>query len=197
MRRLALSSSVALLMLATACSESANKAASTDDVKTVAAEPGPSSQPAAQEAVDANAPARGTTPATRDQVDDDGIVRRGVDLTSTAAMSVADCTAQAKDLNGKPVKVSGTVEQVCAAKGCWWVLAGEPGQETIRITAKSYGFFVPKDAKGKKAIAEGVLEVKELSQEEADHLAEDAKDPSMKTKKMELRLEASALEMRS
>jgi hypothetical protein len=192
MRLLALPSSFVLFVLALGCQEGA-KPAGADDAQARAAEPGPSSQPAT---VEARAPARGATPATRDAVDEDGVIRRGDDLTNAAALSVADCTSQAKDLNGKPVKVSGTVEQVCAAKGCWWVLAGEPGQETIRITAKGYGFFVPKDAKGKKAIAEGVLEVKELTQDEADHLAEDARDPSLKAKKIELRLEAAALEMR-
>jgi hypothetical protein len=196
MLRLALTSSFAFLMLTVACTESAKQNAPTDDTKAAAAEPGPSSQPADIALTPEDAIARGTTVASRDQVDDDGIVRRGTALTEGATMTVADCTAQANELHGKSVKLTGTVEKVCAKKGCWWVLAGEGG-ESVRITAKDYGFFVPAAAKGKKAVAEGVLEVKQLTQDEADHLAEDAQDPALKEKKMELRLEASALEMRS
>jgi len=164
-----------------------------------AAEPGPSSQPAsiAQPTGDA-AIDRGTTPTTRDQVDGDGIVRRGGDLTATAALSVADCVARSGELDKQSVKLTGTVEQVCAKKGCWWVLAStDPAtKDTVRITAKDYGFFVPRDAKGRQALVEGVLSVKTLSPDEAAHLAEDANDPSLKDKKSEIQLEAAALELR-
>lgn len=40
----------------------------------------------------------------------------------------------------------------------------------IRVTFKDYGFFVPLDSKGMKARAEGVVEVKNLSKDEVDHL---------------------------
>ncbi len=142
---------------------------------------------------------KGTSPATREQVDADGVIRRGTTLTSTAAMTVPSVFSKAKDLNGKPVKVSGTVEQVCAVKGCWMVLKEE--DKTIRITSKGYKFFVPKDAKGKKATIEGDLIVKEMSKEEAQHLEDDAaaakgtKAKQVTSGRVEVQIAATALEL--
>ena len=150
-------------------------------------------------ATDAKAP--GTTPATRDDVDHDGVVRRGDALPKADPMTVSAVMNDAATLNGKSVTVKGTVEQVCAKKGCWWMMAGEKPGEQIRITAKGYGFFVPRDAKGKAAVASGVLQSKQMSEEEARHMLEDAKeagepvDENAPLPTHELRLEAAALEM--
>lgn len=43
----------------------------------------------------------------------------------------------------------------------------------VRVTFKDYGFFIPLDAKGMKARAEGVAVVTTLSKAEADHLEEE------------------------
>jgi len=185
----------ALLLALTACPDKGGDAAP--------AEAAPAAEAPAQheEAAPASQPAttgmKGATPGDRDAVDDDGVVRRGETLASTAAMSVGDCMAKASELSGQTVKVEGTVQQVCAAKGCWWVMEGAKPEESIRITAKGYGFFVPRDAKGKKAVAEGVLEVKQVSDEEAAHLAGESSEPNAKPVKVEVRLEAAGLEMRS
>jgi hypothetical protein len=144
---------------------------------------------------------KGETPAERDQVDEDGVVRRGTELPKEATLvSVADCVAKADELSGKDVKISGRVQQVCVKKGCWWSIENpkDPTQR-IRVTHKDYGFFVPKDAKGQDAIAYGTLEVKKMSEEEAVHMAKDegqtAIDPAT-LPKVELRLLASAIEMK-
>jgi hypothetical protein len=49
-------------------------------------------------------------------------------------------------------------------------LAPAEGGDGVRVTFKDYGFFIPLDAKGMKARAEGVAVVKTLSKAEADHL---------------------------
>lgn len=67
----------------------------------------------------------------------------------------------------EPVAVEGTVAAACTRKGCWMQLDG------VRVTFKDYGFFIPVDAKGMKARAEGVAVVKTLSKAEADHLEEE------------------------
>lgn len=196
MRAQHLFTGLALTLALAGCPE--NKG--TEAAEPAAAEPA-AAEPAHEEAAAASQPAttgmKGATPSDRDQVDEDGVVRRGETLTTTAALSVSDCMAQAKELSGKAVKVEGTVQQVCAAKGCWWTMQGETPEQSIRITAKGYGFFVPRDAKGKKAVAEGVIEVKELSDAEAEHLAGESTDPNAKPVKVEIRLEAAGLEMRS
>jgi hypothetical protein len=149
----------------------------------------PASQPAKK-------PGKGTTPADREQVDEDGIVRRGDAVTTASVLSVKDCAAKAGELNGKNVTVSGTVEKVCVKKGCWFAIADEG--ESIRITMKDYGFFVPSTSVGKKATVMGQLEVKEMTEEEAKHLAEDGgKDPSkIKGPQKELRITSAGLELR-
>ena len=45
---------------------------------------------------------------------------------------------------------------------------------TMRVTFKDYGFFVPKDISGKKIIFEGTPEVTTTSVDEQRHYAQDA-----------------------
>lgn len=207
LRRLALPALLSLIGLLglAACedkggTEPAADSPGTDSPSTAApTEPGPSSQPAAATS-SKTALGKGETPPERDQVDADGVVRRGMAIPAGDTVSVADCVAKATELDGKDVVVSGQVAQVCAKKGCWWVLENpESPEQNIRVTHKDYGFFVPRDAKGKPAVAFGTLKVKQMSEAEAKHMAEDegktVDDPST-LKRVELRLEASALEMR-
>lgn len=154
----------------------------------------PSSQPAAKDAKK-TAIGEGETPAERGQVDKDGVIRRGAKLSSAKALTVAACQKDAAKLDKKTVKIEGNVAELCAKKGCWWVLGDDKTGASVRITAKDYGFFIPKDATGRRGIAEGVLEVKHMSEEERAHMAEDSGDPNAKIPAMELRLAAAAIEM--
>lgn len=149
----------------------------------------PASQPAKK--------GKGESPADRDQVDADGVVRRGDAMSKDKPLLVSECIAQSEKLNGKRVKVEGTVTSVCAKKGCWFVVRDNESDQTIRITSKGYRFFVPKDARGKHAVIEGDLHVKTLSEADAKHLAEDSGgDPSKVTgSKKEVQLAAVGLEM--
>jgi hypothetical protein len=78
-----------------------------------------------------------------------------------------------KDFEAKAVKIEGEVESVCQAAGCWMKIKTTDGQ-TMRVTFKDYGFFVPKDIAGKKVIFEGIPAVKTTSVAELQHYAEDA-----------------------
>ena len=88
-------------------------------------------------------------------------------------------SAEAASLTGKTdfaasdVKIEGEVESVCQAAGCWMKIKTADGQ-TMRVTFKDYGFFVPKDIAGKKVIFEGIPAVKSTSVAELQHYAEDA-----------------------
>lgn len=150
----------------------------------------PSSQPAKK--------GKGEKPADRNQKDEDGVVRRGDEMTANKPFTVDECVQQASELDGRRVKIEGTVDQVCAKKGCWFVVKGDAGDASVRITSKGYRFFVPRDAKGKRAVVEGELTVKVLSEADAKHLAEDSgQDPSKaKGDKTELQLAAVGLELR-
>ncbi len=72
------------------------------------------------------------------------------------------------------IRIEGVVQEVCQKKGCWMTMRMADG-ETIRITFKDYGFFLPMDASGRKAIMEGKAFVAVTSVEELKHYAEDAK----------------------
>lgn len=70
-------------------------------------------------------------------------------------------------------KVTGTVVSVCQNKGCWMKLDAGNGQ-TMMVTFKDYGFFVPKDIAGQTVVIDGVAAMKTVSVEEQRHYAKDA-----------------------
>jgi hypothetical protein len=99
----------------------------------------------------------------------------------------------------KTVKVSGKISSVCKKKGCWFVVqdAQKPDQ-SVRITMKDYGFFVPLDSAGKEAVIEGQFSLKVLAEKERKHLAEDeGKDASKVTGDVkEFSLVATAIDLK-
>lgn len=132
------------------------------------------SKPAADSA---SKPAEGASSAglsSRDRadVDKDGVVRRGMALSNAPLITVAEAHAQSTTLDGKHVKLSGEVSQVCQNSGCWFIL--KEGDKNVRITSKGYKYFVPADAPGMKATVEGVLAVKTLDIKAAQHYEDDA-----------------------
>lgn len=70
-------------------------------------------------------------------------------------------------------KIIATVNDVCQAKGCWMRLNLDD-QNEVMVKFKDYGFFVPKDIKGKQVIINGKAFVTEVSVDEQRHYAEDA-----------------------
>lgn len=70
-------------------------------------------------------------------------------------------------------KLVATIDEVCQMKGCWMTLKTADGVP-VRVTFKDYGFFVPKDAAGKKVIVQGVVSQQEMDRATAEHYAEDA-----------------------
>jgi hypothetical protein len=101
----------------------------------------------------------------------DTVVKRGAPISKDAkATPIADVLAAPDKYAKNPVLVEGVIENVCEMKGCWMQLTQEAGTPGVRVTFKDYGFFVPTDSKGMKARAEGVVEVKTLTKNEADHL---------------------------
>ncbi len=69
--------------------------------------------------------------------------------------------------------VSGKVVEVCQSMGCWFKLEKADGT-TLMVKAVDHGFAVPKDMVGKTVLAEGKASVKEISQKDRKHYAEDA-----------------------
>ncbi|HYR29796.1 MAG TPA: DUF4920 domain-containing protein [Thermoanaerobaculia bacterium] len=100
------------------------------------------------------------------------VVTRGAAISKdTKTVPLADVMAKPDAFTKDAVVVEGLIETACQNKGCWMQVVPEAGKAGMRVTFKDYGFFVPKDSKGMKARMEGVVSVKTLSKEDADHLA--------------------------
>lgn len=91
-------------------------------------------------------------------------------------VSVDKALSKPQDYEGKVIRVSGTVTEVCQSKGCWMRIADKKGKESlfVKFTCPVEGVLIPPDAVGHKATVEGELIVKEISEGEARHHAEEA-----------------------
>jgi hypothetical protein len=69
-------------------------------------------------------------------------------------------------------KISGEIKEVCTKKGCWMTM-DLPNGESMRITFKDYGFFVPTDSQGFPIVLEGVATLTETDVATLQHFAED------------------------
>lgn len=78
---------------------------------------------------------------------------------------------------GKTLLVQAVAEDVCQGKGCWMTVKGEGEAMWVRWSTGCGGEFAfPKDVVGKKVVIEGTLREKEMTPEEAQHLAAEAKN---------------------
>ena len=90
------------------------------------------------------------------------------------AKSVDDLSELMASIDSLSAIFTGTVEQSCAAKGCWMTLQNDSNQ-TLRVTFENYGFFVPTDGlEGKKTTFKGYCKKEETSVADLQHYAEDA-----------------------
>jgi hypothetical protein len=97
-------------------------------------------------------------------------LRRGAAINSdAAAVKLADVLKEPAKFANQPVVVEGVVERVCQKQGCWMELAPERGARGVRVAMRDHAFFVPFNAAGLHARAEGTLTIKTLTREDADH----------------------------
>jgi len=116
--------------------------------------------------------ARTTPSATRTKGQTFGA---GVKLPSSTPIS--SILAEPKKFSGQTVRVEGMITDVCEMRGCWFEMAGEKPGEKLRFKVTDGEMVFPMESKGKHAVAEGVLVVKDLSLEDTRALeVEDAKE---------------------
>ncbi|MDQ8155016.1 MAG: DUF4920 domain-containing protein [Gemmatimonadota bacterium] len=116
-------------------------------------------------------------------------IRTAIAALALVALSATTAAAQAKDygkgltlkvktpisailkdphaFHGKKVQVEGTIVEVCEERGCWIKIASDKQFESIRFKVEDGVITFPLDAKGKLALAEGVVEVNMLTKEQA------------------------------
>ena len=93
----------------------------------------------------------------------------GKGVGGTEVVKVSELVANADKYVGQTVRVEGVVIDVCAKRGCWMDIAGDGGK--VRIKVDDGVMVFPMDAKGKRAIAEGVFTKIEMTPDEARALA--------------------------
>lgn len=96
----------------------------------------------------------------------------GEEISWEGAQDVASLLSLENPAEGE-LKVKGVITEVCQMKGCWMKLDLGNG-ETMRVTFKDYGFFVPKDAAGREVVIEGIPSMNVTDVETLRHYAEDA-----------------------
>jgi hypothetical protein len=126
------------------------------------------------------------TAATTAQAVDQGvstprIERFGAAIVGAKRQSLAEVLAEPAAYAGRTVLVEGHVRRACTRKGCWMELASSARPEAAgcRVTFKDYGFFVPTDSAGSRALVEAKVQVETLEAAHVAHLEEEgAKFPS-------------------
>jgi hypothetical protein len=100
----------------------------------------------------------------------------GTRITAEGAIAYDEVMGKMTDVDSLPMKVTGTVSEVCQTKGCWMTLVSDqPGYPEMRVTFKDYAFFMPKDLSGRRVVVDGFAQVTTTSVEVLRHFAEDAK----------------------
>jgi Domain of unknown function (DUF4920) len=97
-------------------------------------------------------------------------MKRGMMSGTGSKVSLAKIMKSPAKYSGKNVVVEGVIVRSCKMEGCWMELAPNATGKSIRIKMKDHKFFIPLNAAGLNAKAEGVFTVKTLSKEEVDHL---------------------------
>lgn len=101
----------------------------------------------------------------------------GKPLTLQESVSVSEILRTPEVFKGKRVVVEGEISEVCQKKGCWINVRDPEGLGELRVKVEDDVIVFPKDAKGKRVKAEGIISVTVLTEEErrrrARHEAEE------------------------
>ncbi|WP_241273625.1 DUF4920 domain-containing protein [Belliella calami] len=97
----------------------------------------------------------------------------GAEVEEIEVLSIAQMYNELKDSGEFEGKVVGQIKEVCSKKGCWMTL-DLPSGESMRVTFKDYGFFVPLTSQGYPVIIEGIATKTVTDVATLRHYAEDA-----------------------
>lgn len=103
-----------------------------------------------------------------------GLKTFGAEITDEGYVTLDQATTMLEGVDSLPLKLAGTVKEVCQNKGCWMNVVSESGEsQPIFVKFKDYAFFVPKDCAGKKVVMEGIAYREVTPVDELRHYAED------------------------
>jgi ABC-type amino acid transport substrate-binding protein len=102
------------------------------------------------------------------------VEKLGQTLAGAPEVAAEDLLKDPSSFEGKIVRVSGKVEDFCVHKRAWFAVQGKEGAPMVRVFTTPR-FQVPADAKGKRAIAEGRVEVIVLDPAQAEYYLKEHK----------------------
>ena len=98
----------------------------------------------------------------------------GEKISEEGAISSTELKNSLAENDSANFKVTGKIAETCVKKGCWMTVdMGE--DETMRVSFKDYGFFVPKSGmEGKEVVFEGMVKKSVTTAAQLKHFAKDA-----------------------
>jgi hypothetical protein len=84
-------------------------------------------------------------------------LKLGKPIDVTSATEIHELLAKPDAYIGKTVRIEGTVTGVCEDMGCWIKVRDAESGETLQVKVKDGEIVFPKDAVGKKAVAQGTF----------------------------------------
>jgi hypothetical protein len=81
----------------------------------------------------------------------------GGGVTIAETVKISELLSRVDELEGKRVRVQGTVLDVCPKRGCWFEMASDAPGKHLRFKVRDGVMVFPLSAKGKFAVAEGVV----------------------------------------
>lgn len=97
----------------------------------------------------------------------------GAAVTSEGAQPLSALPTLLGTQDSAQVKLMGSVQEVCQAKGCWMTMKLADGRD-MRVKFKDYAFFVPKDISGKTIVINGWAHRETVPVADLQHYAKDA-----------------------
>ena len=101
----------------------------------------------------------------------------GAGVKEPETTSVSKILADPDSYVGRTVRIEGQVVDVCPMKGCWMELEERDGGSRLRVKVDDGVIVFPVTAKGKIAVAEGIVEAIPMTRERyvawLQHLAEE------------------------
>ncbi|WP_245327864.1 DUF4920 domain-containing protein [Hymenobacter fodinae] len=97
----------------------------------------------------------------------------GAPISAEGAQPIARLQQALGSKDSAQVKLVGTADAVCQAKGCWLTMKTKDGQP-MRVRFKEYAFFVPKDIVGKTVVVNGWAHRETVPVSDLQHYAQDA-----------------------
>ena len=90
----------------------------------------------------------------------------GKPFTVKEETRISDILAAPEKFTGKKVRVRGIVTNVCAERGCFLNLKGDRKFQELQFKVDDGVIVFPADALGSEAVAEGIISLKVISEQE-------------------------------